>query len=79
MATAPLGHVSALHMAPPFLRPRRMVATAALSLEKATGIRASAVSPVTTVTAPQRHASTARSLELYNLAWYGKLMPAVRK
>jgi hypothetical protein len=62
MATAPLGHASALHMARPFLRPRRMVATAALLLERATAIRASAVSPAITATAPQRHASTARSI-----------------
>lgn len=60
MATVPPGHVSVLPMVLPFLRPRRMVATAALSLEKATGIRASAASPVITAIAPQQRASTAR-------------------
>jgi hypothetical protein len=60
MATAPLVHASALHMVPLFLRPRRMVATAARYLEKATDIWVSAVSPAITVTAHQRHVNIAR-------------------
>lgn len=67
MATAPLGHVSALHMAPLFLRLRRMVAMAALLLEKATDIWASAVLPVIMVTAPQQHVSIVKSLTVVQM------------
>lgn len=80
MATAPLGHVCALHMVPLFLRPRVMVATAAPWLEKATGIWAFAASPVIMVTAPQQPVNIARyHLQYYIWAWYTKLVPIARK
>lgn len=60
MATALLGHVNALHMVLLFLPLRRMVATAALCLEKATDIWASAASAVTMVTARQQLVNIAR-------------------